>query len=1044
MFTKNLIKLFASLAFLTISFGVLAQEIKVTGNVSDAVGPIPGASVMVQGLTIGVATDENGNYSIAVPNSEAVLEFSSLGYKTKMEKVGTRNIINIVLAEDNVTLENVVILGYGATARKKDLSSAVGIVSKVDELLTRPVASTESLLQGQIAGVTVTSDGGSPDQTPSIIIRGQGSKNGDAVLWVVDGIPGAPIASMNDIESITVLKDAASAAIYGAQSGAGGVILVTTKKAQKGISVEYDGVFGARQATNLVTPLNASQQIEMRKISYANAGLTLPDGWNTTKNPWIATNRTNWMDEIFRTAFYQRHNVSLNAGTENFKSRLSLSMNDNSGVLVSTFKKDYGIHYNGSYQVNKWIKISEDLSWNQSSDRGVNYTSAHSGVILSAVYMPSSAQAYDENGKYGGTTTEDPAYVAKYGSNFADAHGDAINPLRLLSANSLYNKTNNFWSTTGLEIANIVKGLKFNSRFSYAVENYFSKEFSPMRTEIGKPNLSNNLYYNSSRSDEWKTENTLTYDRTFGKHTVGALLSTTANHFEARGFSANGTTFSDESGNLQYLAFAGSKSASDWHTGADANVAVIARLAYSYDDRYFITGSWRRDYAGRLTKENNFGDFPAITGAWKISSEKFFPKNDAVNLLKLRASWGRIGNLGSIPMNYKSSTLSSKTWNSDTALYGVDSGVLQGTFWWLGTATNTKLTWETSQQLDLGLDLSFFKEKLNMTIDFYDKKTYNLIQEQTTGWPQTIGVDAMLVNQGVIRNRGIEVQAGWSERVGKDWNYYINANYAYNHNWVESTGIINEDGSQGVWTGEGEFRSIPWIYQTAVGQPINSFFLIETDGLFQSDAEANAYKNKDGEKIQPNAKAGDLKFIDYNNDGKITDDDRQYMGSAMPKHTFALTAGFGWKGLSFSMMLQGTAGGKIAYVANTILVSDIEGEFNRTTDILNAWSPTNTNTNIPILSKIDNNGNFTTASDWFLEDGSYLRIKNVTLAYDFTKLLQKATHFSSRNSRLSVYFSGENLFTFTKYSGMDPECGGFDTLKYPVSRVLSFGIKLTY
>lgn len=204
MFTKNLIKLFASLAFLTISFGVLAQEIKVTGNVSDAVGPIPGASVMVQGLTIGVATDENGNYSIAVPNSEAVLEFSSLGYKTKMEKVGTRNIINIVLAEDNVTLENVVILGYGATARKKDLSSAVGIVSKVDELLTRPVASTESLLQGQIAGVTVTSDGGSPDQTPSIIIRGQGSKNGDAVLWVVDGIPGAPIASMNDIESITV------------------------------------------------------------------------------------------------------------------------------------------------------------------------------------------------------------------------------------------------------------------------------------------------------------------------------------------------------------------------------------------------------------------------------------------------------------------------------------------------------------------------------------------------------------------------------------------------------------------------------------------------------------------------------------------------------------------------------------------------------------------------------------------------------------------------------------------------------------------------
>lgn len=1039
-----MIKWFVSLAFLAFSVSAMAQEVKVTGTVSDDVGPLTGVVVLVQGSNTNAVTDANGYYAIVVPNANAVLEYSFLGYKTAVETVGTRSVINVVLAEDNIMLEDVVVLGYGATTRKKDLSSSVGIVSKVDELVARPVTSTEGLLQGQIAGVTITADGGSPTSTPNIIIRGQGSKNGDSVLWVVDGIPGAPIASMNDIESITVLKDAASAAIYGAQSGAGGVILVTTKKAGKGVSVEYDGVYGARQATNLITPLNATQQIEMRKLSYGNAGQTLPDGWNTTKNPWITTNRTNWMDEIFRTAFYQRHNVSLNAGTEKFKSRLSLSLNNNPGVLVSTYRKDYGIHYTGSYQINKWIKITEDFTWTQLDSRGTDTNSGYSGAILSAIYMPGSAQAYDENGNYGGTTTEDPAYAAQYGSNFADAHGDAINPLRLLEANTLYNRSNNLWSTTGLEVANILEGLKFVSKFSYAVNSGYSKEFSPMRTEIGKPSLSNTLYYSASRSDEWKTENTLTYDKTFGKHTVGALLSTTANKYEARGFAAQGNTFADESENLQYLAFAGNKTASDWHTGVDANVALIARLAYTYDDRYFVTASWRRDYAGRLAKGHNYGDFPAITGAWKISNESFFPQNDVVNLLKLRASWGRIGNLGSIGMNYKSATLTSSTWNSDAALYGVENGTTQNTFWWAGNATNAMLTWETSQQLDLGLDVDMFRNRLSMSFDYYDKDTYNLIQSQTTGWPQTIGVNAMLVNQGEIRNRGFEAQLSWNDQVGKDWSYYINANYAYNHNWVVSTGIINEDGSEGVWSGGGTFRNVPWIYQTAVGQPLNSFYLIETDGIFQSDAEANAYTNSKGEKIQPNAKAGDLKFIDYNGDGRITDADRQYMGSAMPKHTFALSAGFRWKDLSFNMMLQGAAGGKIAYVAKTMLLADVEGNFNRSADILDAWSPTNTGSTTPILSKIDNNDNFISPSDWFLEDGSYLRIKNVTIGYDLTKMLQKATHFASRNSQLSIYLSGENLYTFTKYSGMDPECGGFDALKYPISRVISFGIKLSY
>jgi hypothetical protein len=375
---------------------------------------------------------------------------------------------------------------------------------------------------------------------------------------------------------------------------------------------------------------------------------------------------------------------------------------------------------------------------------------------------------------------------------------------------------------------------------------------------------------------------------------------------------------------------------------------------------------------------------------------------------------------------------------------GVENGTTQGTFWWAGTASNPDLTWETSQQLDFGIDMNLFNERLDFSFDFYDKKTYNLIQEQTTGWPQTIGIDPMLVNQGSVKNRGVEFQIGWADRIGRDWSYFLNANYSFNHNWVQNTGIVNEDGTKGVWTGGGDFRVIPWVYQTAVGEPIGSFYLIKTDGIFQSDEEAQNYVNSDGERIQPNAKAGDLKFVDYNGDGQINDEDRQYMGSGMPKHTFSFSGGFTWKNLSFSMLLQGAAGGKNFYAAKLMLLSDVDGSFNRSVDILDAWSPTNTDSNIPMLKKEDNNENFSTASDWYLETGDYLRIKNVTLSYDLTNLLRSMRHFSDRNSRLSVYFSGENLYTFTNYSGMDPEVGGYDTLKYPVSRILSFGVKLTY
>ena len=1035
------------MSILTLAFVLPASaqgKITVTGRVVDSDNlPVIGAAIVVKGTSDGVAVDHDGNYSITV-DKNATLVVSSLGHQEQVINVAGRTNINIILAADTLTLEDAIAVGYGAQTRRQDLSASVGVIKSVDKLTTRPVASTQEMLQGQIAGVTVTSDGGDPTSSPNIVIRGQGSRNGDSVLWVVDGVPGAPIVSTNDIESIVVLKDAASAAIYGATSGAGGVILVTTKKAKAGApSVSYDGIYGVRQATNLIKPLNAEQEIQMRTISYKNAGLDLPDGWDVSKNPWIGETRTNWMDEIFRPGFYNRHNVAVNMGTEKFQNRISFSYEDNNGVLISTFNKVYGIRYNGSYQINKWAKLSENLSWRTGTNRGADTNNAYSGSILSAVFMPASATVHSEftNGGYGGTTTEDPAYIAKYGSNYPDIHGDAINPVRLLEASDQFSKWSTFHTTTNLEIANIVKGLKFNSRFTYSLSNNYSKSFNPRREEIGKPDLGNNLYEAASFSDNWNFENTLVFDRTFGKHNVGALLANTLDHYYGRWMNITGKNLIDESDYLQYIAYAKTIQAQDGLSGPDANASLVGRISYSYDDRYFITGTMRRDWAGRLPKNNNFGDFPGVTAAWKISSEKFWNKN-LVSLLKLRASWGRIGNLGSVSMNYKSALLNMDQ-RTDGAMYGIEKDTPQGTLIYSQKAMNPNLTWETSEQWDLGVDIDILDE-LSISVDYFNKRTFNLIQEQTLGWPETIGFDKMLINNGEIRNTGVEFQASWSRKLNKDWDVWANGNFAYLHNEVISTGLVNEDGSYGVWNSTSNFRSIvPFQYQTHVGGSLNEFFLIKNDGIFQSQAEIDAY-TKDGNKIQPDARPGDLKFVDYNNDGKISDEDRQYCGNAMPKLTYALSGGFRWKDLSFSMMLQGIAGSKTLYAGKFLLLNDQEGNFNRSADILDAWSETNKGSDIPILSKSDNNGNFTTASDWYLENSSYLRVKNVTVSYDLTNLLRGIKHFDLRNSNLSVYFSGENLLTFTKYSGMDPECGGWDALKYPVSRTLSIGVKITY
>lgn len=1035
-------------AVLGLSRPAMAQsEVKVSGTVIDNTirEPFPGVAVLVKGTTTGTYTDVDGHFTISAP-AGATLSFSFIGYKTQEYTVSRAvSDLKITMMEDTHALDELVVLGYGVNARKQDLSASVGVIDNTEELAVRPVTSAEGMLQGQLAGVTVQSVGGDPTGMPNIVIRGQGSQNGDNVLWVVDGIPGAPITSVSDIESIVVLKDAASAAIYGAQSGAGGVVLVTTKTAKEGRpTLSYDGTYGIRQAAHLPRPLNAEEQLRMRQISYRNAGETLPDAWDPDKNPWIKETRTEWMKEIFRPAFYHRHNVALNVGTERSANRLSFAYEDNKGILYNTYSRNFALRYNGHYDINRYLTISEDLIWRNTTGRSKDTNDAYTGPVLSAIYMPSSAQVYNPlDGSYGGVTTEDPAYIAKYGSNFANAHGDAVNPIRLLAADTYFDKNSDVWTTTTLTLANLVEGLKYTGRFTYNVFSYYGKNFTPVTDEPGKPDTSNKLRESASRTEAWKTENTLTFDRTFGDHSLSALLSTTADHWQQIGFSGEGNNFADEAPSLQFFSFTNETRATDYYSGPDANISLVGRLGYSYADRYFATVSWRRDYAGRLPRQHNYGDFPAFTLGWKLSNESFFPTSDNFNLLKLRASWGRIGNLGSIPMNYKTTTLSETYW-PEAAVYGVEEGKLYNSILYFSNPVNPSLTWETSEQVDVGVDLSLFRERLAVSADFFDKRTFNLIQEQTMNWPNTIGLNPILINQGEVNNRGVEITASWADRVSKDFSYSLSGNVSYLRNRVTDIGVKNQDGSAGVWLYDGSsFRSIPYTMQTGEGEPLGSFYLIKTDGIFQTDEEAAQY-TKDGKRIQPNAVAGDLKFVDANGDGVITDADRQYMGNAMPDWTYAGTFAMKYRHIGLSVMLQGVQGAQALHVAKYMTLNDTEGSFNRDSRILDAWSPSNTGSDIPRLSKSDNNGNFTTPSDWYLEDASYLRLKNVTLSYDLSDAIRHWSHLGDRKSSMQLFLSGENLLTLTKYTGMDPETGGWDAMTYPVSRIFSLGVKLTY
>lgn len=990
---------------------------KVTGANNKEV--LPGVSVVVKGTQRGTATDANGAYEISIPEGEATLIFSFVGYIAQEVPVGNLSEINISLKEDTKALDEIVVIGYG-TAKKADLSAAVSAVPDIEQIKNRPVLSVGGMIQGKVAGVTAVNNGGHPGQSPRVTIRGVGSRGDESVLYVVDGVPNAPF-NPADIESITILKDAASAAIYGAFSGSAGVILITTRQSAEGKpSVEYSGFTGIKNAWKLPQSLTAADEAKVSNLAYTNAGLAPLDGWNAAKNPYAQVTRTDWIDEIFRTGIIQRHNVNINAGTGKFSTLLQARYEKEEGTLVNTFSQNISLRLNASYKFTDKIKLRQDVFYNNGFGRGTSTESGYSGTVLSAIYMPRSAAAYYDDGTFGGVGPRDSQYLG--------IHGDAISPLATLLRNSNDSKSILIQSMSELSYTDIIPGLGFITRFSFRQNSGYNKNFTPRRTEPGKPDGNNSLDYSSSRNYSWIWENTANYSRVFGKHNVGAMASMTAQESLDRSFGISARGFQNEADWARFFINATifDQNKPFDSESKDRTSSYVGRLSYSWADRYFVTGSYRYDIAGRLAVGYRGKGFPAATAAWKLSSEPFF-NITGIDLFKFRASWGRIGNINSIGRYYGYPALST----DETNQIGDGAPNTYGMF--INSRFNPELSWETSQQTDFGLDIALFKQRLTITADYFKKQTFDLIKQQDTEWTNTFGYGAPSINQGKIGNSGFEFAASWKDNAG-ELGYQISGNFATLKNRVE----FIDNNPTSFWAHGDAWRGILTPFRSTVGQPYYSYWLIKSAGIFQTDAQAAEYVSSGGTRIQPNAKAGDLKFIDQNGDGKIDDLDRIYMGNAFPKITYGFTANFNWRNFDASIFFQGVGGVKLFHAFKQSTLNGAEQGYNRWDKILDAWSETNTDSDIPKIRANDPNRNFATNSDWFLENGNYVRLKNLMIGYTFKKL--------PANMGLRVYVSGDNLLTFTKYSGMDPEVGGIglDGGQYPVSRVYSLGLRLKF
>ena len=975
---------------------VSAQQINVQGTVKDAVGGVPGASVIVKGTTNGTIADIDGKFSIKAP-AGAVLEVSCIGYVTVEVPAGNgQTPLTIVLKEDTELLEEVVVVGYG-TIKKSDLTGAVAAVNS-DKIKDSPAANVGQALQGKVAGVQII-DSGSPGSNVNIKVRGLGSINNCDPLVVIDGVPtdlGLNAINTEDIERIDVLKDASATAIYGSR-GANGVVMVTTKRGKSGDGkISVNANFSLQTPTNVPQMLNAAQYAQLSNEMMANSGRNVNPDW---ADPASLGAGTNWLGELLGTGKLQKYNVSYSGGNDKTNYYVSGGFLDQTGIVRNVGYRRFTFQSNSDTQVRKWLKMSTNVTFSTDTKSSGSYSIGDTMNALPVFAVK------DADGEWTGPEGN------------AEWYGSVRNPIGTTEVNKSETKGYNILANISAEVT-FTKWLKFKSTFGYDAKFWYTDSFTPkyawkpIQVEVSKRYRSNN----KSFTNLW--DNYFLFDHTFAKkHHLSMMAGTSAqwNSYdymsgEKSGFLFDSVNQMDNGQEVEYIN--GSKS--EWSL-----MSLMARANYSYDDRYLITATIRRDGSSRFGRNNRWGTFPSVSAAWRPSKESWFPQSEIVNDLKVRAGYGVTGSQASVSNYGYLATY-------ETGVYSFGTAGTEQPSLYSASLANPSIHWEEVAQSNIGIDLAMFNSRVQFSIDGYIKNTRDMLVKAsipiTSGFEDTTTTYA---NAGKVRNQGVEMQLHTVNIAGElNWETDFSATYNTNK-------IIDLNSAVPYYINQVNNSYLTMLQK---GYPINVFYGYVTDGLFQNQSEV------DNHAFQPGAAPGDIRYRDLNNDGVINESDRTVIGNPNPTWLFSMNNTVEWKGLELSVYLQGVAGNSI-YNANNIENTGMAAAMNQTVAVLDRWTGEGTSNFMPRAVYGDPNQNCR-VSDRFIENGSYLRVKNIMLAYSFpSKMLQK---INVHGLRLALIC--ENVATISKYSGFDPEVSinGIDSSRYPIPRTYSVGLNLNF
>ena len=1064
-------KLFSCLVLMFLSISMMAQKVPVSGTVSDQTGPVIGASVIEKGTTNGTMTDNDGHFTLTVSKG-AVIEISSIGYKTQEITVGAQTNFTVTLSEDNEFLDEVVVVGYGSM-KKSDLAGA-SVSMKESDLKGSIISSLDQSLQGRAAGVTAVTTSGAPGSSSSIRVRGQATINANAEpLYVIDGVivqgggnTGAdfglgdalgngkvstisPLSTINpaDIVSMEILKDASATAIYGAQ-GANGVVLITTKHGKSGeAKFSYDGMVAmSRQAVRL-------NMMNLREYAqYYNEMIEEGDIYET--NPYYATpsllgKGTNWQDEIFRTAWQHQHQLSAQGGSDKVQYYVSGSYMDQQGTIIGSNFNRFSVRTNLDAQLKKWLKLGVNATYAITNDN-LKLADSNQGLIYYSLTTIPDIPVYDVNGNYSSTIRE--GYTSP-------------NPVALAMMDEILLKRKKLSGNIYAELTPI-KHITWRTELGFDMGESDANRYKPMIDLGGWVRSQNSISYQKNSNYFWQLKNYLTYANQWGKHSVTAMVGQEC--WESRWNYLSGSNTDLPSDEVHNVALATGTPSISSGFGSSSMASFFTRETYNYGDRYLGTYTYRYDGSSNFGPKNRWAGFHSVALAWRFSNEKFFePVKKVIDNGKLRLGWGQTGN----------SSIGSYAWGA--AITRMPSALGMG--FRPSNIPNTSIRWESQEQYNVGLDLGFFNGRLNLTVDAYYKKSDDMLMSmQLPSYMGTQGngsskLQAPKGNYGSIENKGLEITLDAHPVQLKNFSWDSNFQISFNKNKLLSL----SDTENATLVGYGQWGDVVCVSE--IGKPLYNFYGYKVEGVYkdlddiQNSAKPAKYPS-DGVFSRGNTVwVGDIKYKDVDENGVIDERDRTDIGSPLPKFTFGWTNTFRYKNLDLSIFLNGSYGNKVMNYNSLTLTHMNSTWTNQLQSVvskrarLEPIDPTivyadgskwfdhidnvrvqNPGTKIPHTSINDPNDN-DRISDRYVEDGSFLRIKNITLGYTFPKaLLNKA-----KIENLRVYVNIQNLYTFTKYTGYDPEVGastqdssgltyGLDNGRYPSPAMYSFGLNITF